>query len=46
MSERDVRPFGEDRMIFQQRPEAGQIERIDVIDPENRVRISNVDDRR
>ena len=46
MRERDVGPLREDRMIFQERPEARQIIGIDIIDPEDRMRIAHAHGRR
>jgi hypothetical protein len=42
--QRDVGAFRKDRMIFQHRPEFGQVIRIDVIDPEHRMRIAHAHD--
>ncbi len=44
--ERDVGTVGKDRVIFQQRSEPAQIVGIDVVNPEDRVRIAHVDGRR
>src|SRR6185437_15262949 len=43
MGERDVGALGENRVVFQQRPDAGEIVGVDVVDPENRVRIAHAD---
>ena len=43
MRQRDVGALGKDRMIFQQRPEAGKIVGVDVVDPEDRMRIAHAD---
>src|SRR4051812_39187427 len=45
MRQRDVGALGKDRMIFQQRPEAAEIVGVDVVDPEDRVRIAHADHR-
>ena len=42
----DVGALGKDRMVLQQRPEAAEVVGLDVVDPEDRVRIAHVDDRR
>src|SRR6185437_6845514 len=46
MGERDIGALRKDRMIFQQRHEAREVVGSDIIDPEDRVRIAHVDDRR
>ena len=46
MRERDVGALGEDRMVFEQRPEAVEFIGLDVVDPEDRVRIAHADHRR
>ena len=46
MGEGNVGALGENRMIFKQRPEAGKIIGIDVVNPEDRVRVAHVHRRR
>src|ERR1700730_7000029 len=41
--ERDIGALRKDRMIFKERPEAREIVGVDVVDPEDRVRIAHVD---
>ena len=43
VGERDVGALGEDRMVLEQRPEAGEVVGVDVVDPEDRVRVAHVD---
>src|SRR5581483_8284502 len=45
MGERDVGALREDRMIFQERPEAAEIIGIDIIHPEDRMRVAHADRR-
>ena len=44
MRERDVGALGEDRVVLQERPEAREVVGVDVVDPEDRVRIADVRD--
>src|SRR5450759_845094 len=44
--QRDVGALRKDRVVFQQRSEAGKIVGVDVVDPEDRMRIAHVDHRR
>ena len=46
MRQRDIGALRKDRMIFQERPEAGEIVGADVVDPEDRMRIAHADHRR
>src|SRR6202163_4985703 len=46
MRQRDVGALREDRVVFQQRPEAAEIVGVEVVDPEDRVRIAHADDGR
>src|ERR1700687_332146 len=43
MRQRDVGALRKDRVVFQQRPEAGEIVGVDVVDPEDRMRIAHAD---
>ena len=43
VGERDVGALREDRVIFQERPETREIVGVDVVDPEDRVRIAHAD---
>src|ERR1700742_2311182 len=36
MRQRDIGALGEDRMVFQERPETAEVISIDVVDPEDR----------
>src|SRR5580692_9147134 len=44
VGERDIGALRKDRVIFQQRPKAGEVVGVDVVDPEDRVRVAHVDD--
>ena len=46
LGQRDIGALGENRVVLQERPEAGQVVRVDVVDPEDRVRVADVDDGR
>ena len=46
VGERDVGALGKDRMVLEQRAEAGEVVGLDVVDPEDGVRVAHVDDRR
>ena len=43
--QRDVGALGKDRVVFQQRPEAFEIVGVDIVDPEDRVRVAHAGDR-
>src|SRR5258708_6570592 len=46
MGQRDIGTLRENRVIFQKRPEAAEIVGVDVVDPEDRMRITHADHRR
>src|SRR5579872_3838996 len=45
MGKRDIGALGKDRMVFQKRTEAAEVVGLDVIDPEDRMRVAHADDR-